>query len=43
MEEISEKYTVSAIGTDVKNVTSQLIKSISSGITSGTVGFDVKA
>ena len=41
--EISEKYTVSAIGTDVKNVTSQLIKSISSGITSGTVGFDVKA
>lgn len=43
MEEISEKYTVPAVGTDVKNVTSQLISSSSLGITSGTVGFDVKA
>ncbi len=38
-----EDYTVTAIGTDIKNVTSHLIKSISSGITSGTVTFDVKA
>ena len=43
MEEISEKYTVSSVGTDIENVTSQLISSSSLGITSGTVGFDVKA
>lgn len=43
MEEISEKYTVPAVGTDIKNITSQLISSSSLGITSGTVGFDVKA
>jgi hypothetical protein len=43
MDGIIEEYTVSAVGTDVKNITSQLINSISSGITNGTVGFDVKA
>lgn len=40
---VTEKYTVSAVGTDIKDVTSQFINSVSSGITSGTAGFDVKA
>ncbi len=43
MEGITEEYSVSAVGTDVEDITSQLITSISSGTTSGTVGFDVKA
>lgn len=43
MDGIIEEYTVSAVGTDVKNITSQLINSISSGITNGTVGFDIRA
>ena len=36
----TEEVTISAIGTDVKSITSQLINGISSGITNGTVGFD---
>lgn len=42
-EQKTEELTISAVGTDVKSITSQLINSISSGITNGTVGFDVKA
>ncbi len=39
----TDEFTISAVGTDVKSITSQLINSISSGTTNGTVGFDVKA
>lgn len=39
----TDGFTISAVGTDVKSITSQLINSISSGTTNGTVGFDVKA
>ena len=42
-EQKTEELTISAVGTDVKSITSQLINSISSGIINGTVGFDVKA
>lgn len=42
-EDSPEDFTISAVGTDVKSITSQLINSISSGTTNGTVGFDVKA
>lgn len=39
----TDEFTISAVGSDVKSITSQLINSISSGTTNGTVGFDVKA
>ena len=39
----TDEFTISAVGTDVKSITSQFINSISSGTTNGTVGFDVKA
>ena len=39
----TDEFAISAVGTDVKSITSQLINSISSGTTNGTVGFDIRA
>ena len=38
-----EDFTVTAIGSDVRSLTTQITEKLASGIIGGTVGFDVKA
>ena len=42
-EEMTDEFTISAVGTDVRSITAKLTEGLSSGGVSGTVGFDVKA
>ncbi len=42
-EKKTDKFTISAVGTEVRSITAKLTEGLSSGGVSGTVGFDVKA
>ena len=42
-EEMTDEFTISAVGTDVRSVTAKIAEGLSSRNVSGTVGFDVKA
>ncbi len=42
-EETTDEFTITAVGTDIRNITAKLMEGLSSGGVSGTVGFDEKA